>query len=669
MSFFSRWFAPGTASSKRQAQRYRPQVEGLEKREVPTNDIFTVQGVANTQVTLNFKYDARNTPFFDEIGVFTVTDDQGRVAGLLPNDPGYAAAALNTARMVFEAGEIPGFETQLSFTAGTRLAFYIIRNNTLDRWELTNPNNKLSREPQAFFSIQLGNNDDIDHVRAQTLGDGTMKMRWENGTRGGDRDFNDDIVSVSYATQDGLAIPGVDGQTISARFKYVSGESARRSEVGLFLVDDITGRIGTLSPGDPGWAKAALTSASQQVLFPFGSRPGAVKTVQLPAGEFYGMYIIQGGTKRTFLSFNPNNTRFARPMAHFTFQEANIDGRDHVRWFSRNTFGFEDSLDPRHRDFNDFVGRVRFNPPANTAPFVKGSGLADITTGQNAADRTIDLAGFFDDRDLTNSRVRVRTNYGDVIVELFDRSAPRTVANFFNYIKGGDYNSSIFHRSADTVAGNPFVLQGGGFQFDPNADPKLVDISGAGTPTVQNEFGASNVRGTLAMAKLDGNPNSATSEWFVNLGNNSANLDGQNGGFTVFGQVLDGMKIVDKMANLPIRDFSEDPNDPNNASWPYTALGELPLRDYTGTDFPNDTTPANYAFIQNIAILKQTEFLTYSVEVNVTEGAADIVTATVVDNRLNIQFANSGTGKATITVTATDKAGKTVTDSFNVTVQ
>lgn len=141
--------------------------------------------------------------------------------------------------------------------------------------------------------------------------------------------------------------------------------------------------------------------------------------------------------------------------------------------------------------------------------------------------------------------VNVETNLGNFSIELFDSQTPATVANFLSYVTSGRYNGSLIHRS---VPG--FIVQGGGFTFDSAARtlPALIL-----DPPVVNEFGISNTRGTLAMAKLGGDPNSATSQWFVNLANNAANLDAQNGGFTVFGRVIEpGMAVVDAIAGLPL---------------------------------------------------------------------------------------------------------------------
>ncbi|MES3009092.1 MAG: peptidylprolyl isomerase [Pseudomonadota bacterium] len=136
-----------------------------------------------------------------------------------------------------------------------------------------------------------------------------------------------------------------------------------------------------------------------------------------------------------------------------------------------------------------------------------------------------------------NTIVRISTTYGDFSVELFDTVTPVTVKNFLNYVNRGAFNGSYFHRLE-----KGFVLQGGAYRFQPFVGPIALPVD---APIV-NEFSVSNTRGTLAMAKLGGDPNSATNQWFVNLADNSANLDAQNGGFTAFGRVLgNGMTVLD----------------------------------------------------------------------------------------------------------------------------
>jgi peptidyl-prolyl cis-trans isomerase A (cyclophilin A) len=139
--------------------------------------------------------------------------------------------------------------------------------------------------------------------------------------------------------------------------------------------------------------------------------------------------------------------------------------------------------------------------------------------------------------------VRISTGIGDYSIELFDDSAPGTVQNFLNYVNRNAYNGTYIHRAVDN-----FVVQGGGYRFLLYEGP--IDVPS--DPPIGNEFGASNTRGTVAMAKVAGDPDSATNQWFVNIADNSATLDADNGGFTVFGVVLgDGMITVDGIDALP----------------------------------------------------------------------------------------------------------------------
>ncbi len=174
--------------------------------------------------------------------------------------------------------------------------------------------------------------------------------------------------------------------------------------------------------------------------------------------------------------------------------------------------------------------------------------------------------------------VQFETNQGNFQVNLYDEATPLTVANFLNYINSGAYTNSVIHRSATN-----FIIQGGGFVYD------AWPVSAIATnPTVKNEPIYSNVRGTIAMAKIANNPDSATNQWFFNLTNNSANLDFQNSGFTVFGQVIgDGMTIIDQIAAVPQYNFGG-------------ALTNIPLKDFSEENTPNET---NLIIINQITII------------------------------------------------------------------
>jgi peptidyl-prolyl cis-trans isomerase A (cyclophilin A) len=136
--------------------------------------------------------------------------------------------------------------------------------------------------------------------------------------------------------------------------------------------------------------------------------------------------------------------------------------------------------------------------------------------------------------------VCMELNVGEICMEMLPESAPNTVANFLRYVNDGRFNSSLVHRS---IPG--FVIQGGGFTWYNNAAPTLIPTD----PPIANELSLSNIRGTVAMARVGTNTSSATSQWFVNLGNNAA-LDTADGGYTVFARVVKGMSTVDAIAGL-----------------------------------------------------------------------------------------------------------------------
>ncbi|HEY8902939.1 MAG TPA: peptidylprolyl isomerase [Chthoniobacterales bacterium] len=142
----------------------------------------------------------------------------------------------------------------------------------------------------------------------------------------------------------------------------------------------------------------------------------------------------------------------------------------------------------------------------------------------------------------TDSIVQLTTPVGSMTFELYDSAKPITVANFLRYIRDGKYTGSFAHRLIQN-----FVLQGGGYYIDSTNTVQSVVSYG----TIMNEAGPfpaySNVQGTLSMAKLGGDANSASSQWFLNLADNSSNLDAQNGGFTVFAKLLTGSDVLQKI--------------------------------------------------------------------------------------------------------------------------
>jgi len=178
--------------------------------------------------------------------------------------------------------------------------------------------------------------------------------------------------------------------------------------------------------------------------------------------------------------------------------------------------------------------------------------------------------------------VRIETNQGNFEVNLYDAGTPKTVANFLSYVNNGDYSNIIIHRTVPT-----FIVQGGGFAY--NGGWPAVSIFKS--PAVANEPVYANVRGTIAMAKLGGNANSATNQWFINLADNRSNLDNQNGGFTVFGEVTGtGMTVIDQIAAISRYNLGG-------------AFAEIPLQNYAGSGDPDDT---NLVIISAIVISDDT---------------------------------------------------------------
>jgi len=152
---------------------------------------------------------------------------------------------------------------------------------------------------------------------------------------------------------------------------------------------------------------------------------------------------------------------------------------------------------------------------------------------------------------LPNPQVVIRTNYGDITLRLYRDKAPATVENFLAYVQDGFYEDTIFHR----VIPN-FMIQGGGFTVDMQEKPTREPVVNESRNRLHN------IRGSIAMARTS-DPDSATAQFFINQRTN-LRLDWQPGaeGYTVFGEVLDGMDVVDFIASSPVQQLGPHANVP-----------------------------------------------------------------------------------------------------------
>ncbi|HAC65890.1 MAG TPA: hypothetical protein DCF68_20745, partial [Cyanothece sp. UBA12306] len=300
--------------------------------------------------------------------------------------------------------------------------------------------------------------------------------------------------------------------------------------------------------------------------------------------------------------------------------------------------------------------------------------IDDIEVINGSDQTTIELSSHFDDPFTTGltARFELYDNSlagGVTEIVLFDQDtsgAPGTVTNFSNYVLDEDYVNTIIHRSMPG-----FVVQGGGFTVDgladvlPNNAPDAVSLVPT-DPPITNEFSSerSNVRGTIAMAKIGGDPDSATNEWFFNLGDNGINsgnpnnLDVQNGGFTVFGEVLseEDFDVLEAIAALPIVD--------GRGFFEQGAFSDLPLIDFDQEN-PVITGDENLVRYQNISLVQREE-LTFEVVNNTNSILVDV---SIDEGNLLLDYQPGLLGTAEVTIRATNLVGEVIEDIFIVTVE
>ncbi len=259
---------------------------------------------------------------------------------------------------------------------------------------------------------------------------------------------------------------------------------------------------------------------------------------------------------------------------------------------------------------------------------------------------TIGLNGKFSDLD-TESAVRVTTTVGTVDVILYPSLTPGTVTNFLSY----DYSNVVFHR-----APTGFVVQGGGYKvFEaPNVFESITRQA-----AITNEPGISNLAGTVAMAKLGDDPNSATSEFFFSLGNNSSNLDNQNGGFSVFGRVSDASRtVLTTLGSVPTSSYAVKLR--TNGTTPAAT-------NFSFTDIPINQTPVPAAIDQSLLVkinsVTPVAVLSYAITTH-----PDSAVATAVLNGTDLEITSVGPGNTSLVVSATDVDGNSTPQTININV-
>jgi cyclophilin family peptidyl-prolyl cis-trans isomerase len=275
-----------------------------------------------------------------------------------------------------------------------------------------------------------------------------------------------------------------------------------------------------------------------------------------------------------------------------------------------------------------------------------------VSVEEGSASTNIDLNAHFHDPSITGTAVVIHTTQGDIPLNLFDSAAPKTVANFLAYAGSGAYNGTVIQRAVPGV-----LLQGGGYL----ANQTHIATSG----TIPSEVQIPNTIDTIAMALSSNgqgapNPNSATSDWFFNLADNTQT----EAAFTVFGKVPyeKGIDTVAGISALPKGQIAPTFVPDTNAGDP--AGGALPLQNYAG----GTPTTSNLVTVMSVQVVQPLAF-------TVTSDNTALVAPTVSNGTLTLNYASGQFGTANITVTATDlgyggsdSASHVATTTFSVAI-
>jgi hypothetical protein len=331
----------------------------------PSNNVLQIVNNTSNQ-NIKFTPIGRAGNAINEIGIFKVDDDRGSINGILPGNAGYVQAALERSQVVFSNLTGSFFNTntqrQISFNPSDRFQFYSIQNSTTDqaRQNLQNGENL----PPIIFADPTANGNRV--FTKLDIDNGSLRVGWNdnNNSQGNYQDLVLKVEKINTSAPIGSKLQGqLTGEVIDLRDSLgtvrvgvnLRSDAAYNNYFGLYAVDDETGRIGNLNPGDAGYAEAALRRAVVNL-----NKNQTSTQQQLVGGTLYAPFLVANGSVEDFLSQNPSNTGGDNlPQAYFNYLGANTDRVDHVRLLGDNQFGFEDLLGGGDRDYNDLV--VQFN--------------------------------------------------------------------------------------------------------------------------------------------------------------------------------------------------------------------------------------------------------------------------------------------------------------------
>ncbi|MDZ8137483.1 MAG: DUF4347 domain-containing protein [Nostoc sp. DedQUE04] len=327
-----------------------------------TGDIFSVKtklNIKDDKAKLSVKIKNNTSKEVNELNVFTVDDEEGRINGIAPGAEGYTQAALLRSKVVFSTlANLPnGFNPAdlkniLEFNSDTKLRFYLVSNSTTQAVVS-------GKTPFSSVLFSSGTNNNIE-------------------AQGFSLNFQNLVVDIQPTNQEVSLGTGLQGeyqgelidlrsvtQSVTAEFQ-VNREASYNNFVGFYQVADENGGIDTngdgtadILVGQAGYAEAAVRGRVAGIDLTVGNQGSANYTGTFDPNSLFAPFIIVDGTPDTILSGNGNKN------VYFTFLGANSDKVDHIRLLGNNTFGFEDLPNGGDKDYNDVI--VQVNLSANLA--------------------------------------------------------------------------------------------------------------------------------------------------------------------------------------------------------------------------------------------------------------------------------------------------------------